>query len=324
MTANGIGIVLLVLLALLWVAFLANIGTPDTSDAAGNAMSRAFAAFLAVVVWLVIAVLLIIAGIKGEMPAWTAAAAFILVPVSAWAAALTGDLLQDFRHLHIRGQWLIVMPVLVPLLLVFFALWAYLPSWRAAIPAGVAGGVVWGLVLILSVLPFLGANTRERAEIAVREAQEQTRAEFHKLTEASPLSEWVPYLDSYIVGNEALQHIRTSPTRQSEIEALIAIGRIPLKYVVQMELDPTPELCAKLQINMTGRLALMHLDVPKSKPYTEIAEEVDSAINVMNWLSSNGCDCRELGTAYLALTRSYEGDVGWNGVQLRRISEGEK
>jgi hypothetical protein len=77
-----------------------------------------------------------------------------LVPASGAAAVVAGDLIATLDKMGTGGRWLIVVSALVPPLLIFFALWCTLPSLRAAIPANLTGGLVWGMVLILSILPW--------------------------------------------------------------------------------------------------------------------------------------------------------------------------
>ena len=99
-----------------------------------------------------LAVLLIAAGVSGAMPRWVMFAALFLVPFSGVAAFVAIDMCS--RHI----KWAIVFPVVLPLLIAAYALWARLPQLRAAIPAGPMSATVWALVLVLSGAALLTAS----------------------------------------------------------------------------------------------------------------------------------------------------------------------
>ena len=152
---RSLPIVLLLLLAValvLYVLMLANALHPSTGGGEAR-MGDAFEAlFLIAGLWIVLSLMLMAGGLGGAMPRWAAILAVILMPVSAVAAAVAIDMCS--RHM----EWAVVFLVLLPALIVFYAFWARLPGWRAALPAERTSTAVWGAIFFLSVAAFvLGA-----------------------------------------------------------------------------------------------------------------------------------------------------------------------
>lgn len=144
-------VLLLVVAGVLYVAML---GTISFSSGGGDAaFGRAMASFFATAgLWIALILLLIAAGISGEMPRWAVFIAVFLVPLSGVAATVAIDMCS--RHI----KWAIVFPVLLPLLIAAYALWARVPKLRAVIPAEPMSATVWALVLILSGAALLAAS----------------------------------------------------------------------------------------------------------------------------------------------------------------------
>jgi hypothetical protein len=259
-----IAVILLLAILLLWVGLLANVATPNSSDAAGNGLAGAYAAFFAIAIWIMLAILLILAGINGEMPRWTAVLAFILVPASCAAAVTAGAMIAELDQLGVEARWLLVVPALVPPLLIFFGLWAYLPSLHASIPANIAGGATWGVVLILSIVPWpmmaVRAHYSEARWANIEKESAKRRIEFAKLTPESPLWDWVPFAkSSFEMEIEALNHIRTAPTRQADAEIMLDRGDFPMTLLFELNLDPTTELCQNFRAFLARREESMRL-----------------------------------------------------------------
>jgi hypothetical protein len=143
-------IVLLVLACGLYFAMLASISF--SAGGGDAAFGDAVASFLAVVaLWVVLAALLIAAAVVGQMPRWSAVAAFILVPFSGVAAFVAIDMCSR----HIKPA--VIVPAILPLLIVAYAMWARWPKLHALIPATAVSGVTWGLVFLVSLATDLAA-----------------------------------------------------------------------------------------------------------------------------------------------------------------------
>ena len=144
-------VLLLVATGVLYVAML---GTVSFSTGIGDAsFGQAVASlFATTALWIALAILLIAAGISGHMPRWAAFAAVFLVPLSGVAAFAAIDMCS--RHI----KWAVVFPVVLPVLIAAYALWARLPGLHARIPAGPMSAGIWGMVLVLSGAALLAAS----------------------------------------------------------------------------------------------------------------------------------------------------------------------
>lgn len=137
-------IVLLVIACGLYFAMLASISF--SAGGGDAAFGDAIASFFAVVaLWGVLAVLLIAGAVVGQMPRWSAVIAFILVPFSGVSVFVAIDMCSR----HIKPA--VIVPIILPLLIVAYAMWARWPKLRAALPATAVSGVTWGVVFIVSL-----------------------------------------------------------------------------------------------------------------------------------------------------------------------------
>lgn len=143
---------LLVLTCLLWLALIATAGTLNESDAAGNGLSYSYAMLMTVALWILLGVLLLVAATRGAIPGWVGGCAVLLIPLSGAATIAAVDLLKG--RLDTLAKWPIVMPILVPLLIMLYAVRSYFPAVRARVPANATNAVVWGAILVLSLLPL--------------------------------------------------------------------------------------------------------------------------------------------------------------------------
>ncbi len=80
--------------------------------------------------WLALTGLFVLAWFNGRLPGWLAAAALIVLPLSAIAAAAAAGLAEE------RGWWLMTAPIALPPLLALFALWGRLPALHGVLPVG--------------------------------------------------------------------------------------------------------------------------------------------------------------------------------------------
>ena len=172
------------------VACLGDVHNPN-NDAFGRGLAAAFGALLGLIVWILLGVLLLIGWVKGEMPRPATTAAFILLPLSAIAAAIAIDPAPDWPW------WLPLVPFLLPPPLAAFAIWARFPALHRALAPNPTSAVLLGIVLALTIAPIPSyvADQMRRAEDArraeaVRQAeksaeearQAENLARFQKLT----------------------------------------------------------------------------------------------------------------------------------------------
>jgi hypothetical protein len=134
----------------LYVAMLAN---TSFSSGGPGAMSDALASlFFTIALFVALAVLLAAGGIMGAMPRWSAIAAVFLVPLSGVATFVAIDMCS--RHI----KWAIVFPIVLPLVIALYALWARMPRLRAAIDIRQMSVAAWSAVFVLSVAALLAAS----------------------------------------------------------------------------------------------------------------------------------------------------------------------
>jgi hypothetical protein len=98
--------------------------------------------------WGALALLLVAGGIMGEMPRWAAILACFALPLSGVGAFIAIDMMS--RHAH----WALLFPALLPLLIALYAMWARFPRLHARFPARITSAVLWGAILVLSILPM--------------------------------------------------------------------------------------------------------------------------------------------------------------------------
>ncbi len=145
---------LLVLLAIACVPYFLMLASAAAPMSSGDAsVGEAIAALTFIFgLWVVLTIMLVVGGVTGGMPRWTAILAVVLVPMSGVAAVVALDMCS--RHM----PWAIVFDILLPALIAFYAFWAGMPQLQTRLPAERTSTVVWAAVFLLSVAAFaLGA-----------------------------------------------------------------------------------------------------------------------------------------------------------------------
>lgn len=192
-------------------------------------------------------------------------------------------------------------------------------------PAPVAGGVVWGLVLLLciSYLPMQQARdavyAREAADLAKYEAA------LNAVPADAPLWALTPFLDTrnYVKLDEVLARIRALPNRQAEAETMLARGDFPLVYLGRFDLDATPSLCEKARVRLRQRAAALTLSTPEAKPFSNIATEVDGAVAALRWLIDYDCPAMPEAEAWETMAKAYR-DPRYAIYELRDLKDAKR
>lgn len=297
--------ILLVLAAFLYLAFLANLLDMRSSDAAGRGMALGLAAILGFILWLVIASLFAVAVFRGSMPGYAIAAALVFVPLSAIAAASAAGLYNERQ-----GAWLIAVPLLLPLLLVIYALWARLVDWHESLPPGPTTAILGGAVVVLTIVPLMmtiiefapnPARDAARAEQAkAAEAAEQKRQQEAEAQEAArfarlgPDSSLADYLDFLPPGDprsrEAMAGARLVKSRNADAASLLKEGRLDdLVDLGRLDIDPVTVCTA---YGMALRVAAGQV---RSLNPNRISAAIDLERQLpnMEWLVAARCDLGE-------------------------------
>jgi len=137
------------------VLYLAMLGTISFTTGVGDAsMGEALASFFVTVcLFVALAVLLVAAGMMGEMPRWAVWSAVVLVPFAGVATFAAIDMCS--RHM----RWAVVFPVLLPLAVALYAMGIRFATLRRGVPARTFSLTAWGFVLGLSVVACVLAAT---------------------------------------------------------------------------------------------------------------------------------------------------------------------
>ncbi len=318
-TTSIFGVALLLLTLLCWIGFVVNATSMHESDAAGNAMTQGFAFLLGSAAWILLALTLLVAGLRGTMPNWAMIAACLLVPASAAASLAT---LQLFAANDYPANWLFVVPILTPPFMGSYALWAHVPQIRGRIPATLAGSVVWGCVLVLTLLPWpvIIKASRLRHEIrverdriyAMEEAQRLAKerqewlAKFEQLPKNAPLWCWREFTEH---GEElrqmAFEGIRQLARRQADAEQLLDQGfAFPMLELPNLSLEVTPALCEHARKFLRERVKQISPPVP-GRPYDWEKQAIDPYLASIEWLVQHACDCRDELAQVEAAVRAY-------------------
>jgi hypothetical protein len=140
-------VIVLAVACFLYIEVMANASAPlgGGDSAMGQAIENFF--FL-VFLWIVLAILLLIGGLRGQMPRFAAILALFLHPLSGVAAFVAIDMYS--RHI----AWSIIVPALLPPLIALYAIWARLPALHVMLRPGFTSAVIWGAILVLTLVPF--------------------------------------------------------------------------------------------------------------------------------------------------------------------------
>jgi len=106
--------------------------------------------FIAFALWIALVAMLVVGGVMGGMPRWVGWLAIVLVPMAGIANVTAVDMCG--RHM----KWAVVVVVLLPVLIGFYAFWARL-RFKSAPPDERTSTWVWGSVFLISALTFVVA-----------------------------------------------------------------------------------------------------------------------------------------------------------------------
>jgi hypothetical protein len=152
-TVTLLALVPVALATLLWLALTATLLNLHSSDAAGNGLAQVYAVVNIVALWALLLICVIIAMAGEGGPGWMKAGAALLTLLSGAAAIAAFTLLTSRGHDAVR--WVVIVPIVIPPLLIAYALWAFIPALRGALPVtGMA--LALGLpVIALTLAPWV-------------------------------------------------------------------------------------------------------------------------------------------------------------------------
>ncbi len=218
--------------------------------------------------------------------------------------------------------WPIVVSAAVPPLILLFCLWAAVPLARRALPAWSVAGLVWGATAVASVAILPLEQVREGVTAQRNIERETWAADFAKLPKDAPLWDWTPFLatpdDERL--SAVINGIRQLDRRQADAETMLDRGDLPLRFMSQFDLTPTPEICDKTRALLRRQLAPLVLPAGQSKPYAVIRTDVANAVAAMQWLVGYGCSCDAEATAWETMANAYS-DTEFDVFELKRLRD---
>jgi len=282
-------------------------------------MAEAFAIFFGIGLWMALVVLLLIGGVKGEMPVWSAVVAALLLPISGFAAVVAVGLLD--RGASARY---ILVPGLIAPLIAGYAIWARLPGLHRIMPSLPTSLAVWAAIALLTAAPlprFMAdeavknaAIQREQAEAAAAAAKAQERhrqwvERFRNLTASSPLWDWAAFFgkdsefdEKAIAGANKLPHL------QADAEEALRRGMgFPLVEYQRLNVAATPAYCAAAS-DFLIKDAAAHRAPDGEAEYTDEAAQPYTEpddVAVIEWLTEH-CDIDEAVAQIRASVGSYK------------------
>ena len=316
----GLCIALSVLALIVYAVVLSLLGGLAASDAAGNAYAQAYAAIGLVVLWLLLFIIVAIALVKGAAGWPVVTAAVVLLLASGIVSMVAMGLLASPRQPPYL--WPIVIPAGVPPLVIAFSFWLLLPGLRDALPALAVVPAVWGLVFVLSAAIVPLAQMRESYKESIAAARARTEAAYADLSPNAALAELLPFMGAFYGDREIElnKRIRALPARQRDVEEMLARGDFPLRYLNQLELDPTPSLCDKARAQLRQQAAALVLKPGDSKPYAVIAQPMSDAVSAMKWLVGHDCSCDAESLAWEQMASAYAG-TSYDIFELKRLRD---
>jgi hypothetical protein len=290
----------------LWISLINTLLTLTNTDAAGQGLAVVFTGILTLVLWGLLAVALTLAWHKVTLPAWSSWAAGVIVPASC---AATMAVMYLFAHRD-SARWLIIVPALAPPLLIVFTVWASLPVLHMRLPAPLTAGVTWGVLFLLSCLPWprvavLPGIEQERTE-KYRAEREHYLAELQKLTPDAPVWEWAKLMSSgYQFRDEVLSAIRRSARRQQDIETMLARSEEALlPYLSNLDLQATPTLCQAAHSILKHKANTFRSQDTQAR-FLPIQAEVEQYDSTLRWLADHDCPMLDVVNDMEAAVRSY-------------------
>ncbi len=101
---------------------------------------------------------------------------------------------------------------------------------------------------------------------------------------------------------------------------MLARADFPLKFLGRIDLQLTPGICDNARAELRQRLAPLVIDKQDSRPYGDIAIEVEDALAAMRWLVGYGCSCSEQSLAWEQMANKYR-DTNYDVVELKELRD---
>ncbi len=270
------------------------------NDAMGRGLDEGFAVVFGIALWLLLGGLLLIGGIRGAMPEWSAIAAAPLWALSAMSAAIALDYIE-------HDSSYIIVPALLPPAIALYALWARLTRLHRLLQPLPTSAVAWIVVALIAAVPLprYFIEQHERHVIAAEEAEEaqrQAAAEaekqrlnlerFEKLTADSPLWDYAAFFgkDNELDG-QAIAAARALTHRQADAEEALRRGMaFPLVNFERLDLNLTPAFCSAAGDLLRQEAAAHPAPSPDTEFETKLLPNLEADDMSAIELLSENCD----------------------------------
>jgi hypothetical protein len=268
----------------------------NTSDAAGNSWAAIYTVFGTLALWTMLGVVLLLVRLRGGtggLPGWPAFGLLVLTCGAALAVTYLLDQREPLR-------WMLAIQILVPPLIVASIAWATIPS-----------RIVWGLILILGLLPWtrlIGHQPWERKRGQAHAAErDEWQRRFDQLTPQSPVHDWMVFLNTrYTLYDEALKRIRALDHKQSDIERMLNSGDyLGFEALWNLELTPTPALFEGVRKFLRDQTTGLKPTPKRRRYYPELAIIANPWQTSLQWFAKNGCPMLDELNAFEATLRCY-------------------
>lgn len=280
--------------------FITNLADFRTGDAAGRGVAAAIVVIYGAELWLALAIMLLIANFKGNMPRWAGLSALILVPLSAGTALVSIEMYTR------DGGWPIIVPVVLPPLFAFYALWARIPALNRLLSPKLTSIIVGNAILLLTVVPLVAAfayfvgepgqgshfdmiyrDYLEKQERTIEAVRARDAAKFAALNENSSLRDYVEYFNGPSA-QQAIARARKVRSRHNDAIALLEEGKlIRMRELWQLDVTPSAALCDAYR----GALRTEAEKIDRTRAgYSSVATDLEFQLPNLRWLITARCD----------------------------------
>jgi hypothetical protein len=240
------------------------------------------------VVWLNLSIALLLAGIKNGIPWWSY---MLAVPAIIFYLSAVYGVTELLRTE--RAQWMVVIPAVGPLVMFAYICWASIPQYRGMLSPNLASAGVWIALFALSVVPlnrYADAGEPQRQQVAKAEAEVKAHIEqFNHVPHDAPLPDFAPFLVYWETHDLALDKIRASKRKESDLLQLIQTGDYSLvAWIAELQVPATPALC------QGGRKMLRDLSAAAKATaekggYVDVVSTSDRYISAIKYFADNKC-----------------------------------
>lgn len=310
LTLACVGIALLFyLLSLLFIFDIGRGGDPHS-----HALAQGLAMLAQLVLWVPLGLFVLLSVVPTPLPGRVKAIGLGLALLGAAGSAMAIGMMSG-------PDLLVLPPVILPLLVGAFAIWARARD-SASPPERIAIGFA-AIAVPLVVGPFIAyerwvAAAPEREAQWARERAEQDRrvraelaaeeARFRALGPQSRLDDVLPFLDS-AQAERARALIPTLETGEADAARLLhrGIDLYRFERLHAFGLEMTPDLCRAYRARIAGRLRGIGPAQPEGQT---VLYELQSQLPNLRWFMTNGCDASPEARALLAGVQRVQADYG--------------